>query len=180
MSPASLTCDSPNACRRARKSAARPCLGSVVVVVGMAQESTQERSPSTTGFHVIPSHPPAFEIPLVAPAEWERTSREGHGGREQTDRVGLRGRAAAAPPGEATTWLVIAGSESGPFGAERFAVPRLVPSCEWADKAEIDQWHELAMKGEAKPIATDETVTSALAAQPRRAGPPSQPGVDPR
>ncbi len=67
-------------------------------------------------------------------------------------------------------WLVIAGPGPGPFGAELFAVPQLVPSCEWADAVAIDQWHNLAMKGEADPIATDETIINALAAQPRRKG----------
>jgi hypothetical protein len=114
---------------------------------------------------------------LVAPAEWSERAVKAMGAENRLivwafvaePQPHLRER---RPP-----WLVIAGSESGPFGAERFAVPRLVPSCEWADKAEIDQWHELAMKGEAKPIATDETVTSALAAQPRRQGRRANPAL---
>ena len=66
-------------------------------------------------------------------------------------------------------WLVI-DEETGPFGVERFAVPRLVPSCEWADQTAIDAWHEDALRGVAAPIPTDETVIDARAAQPTERG----------
>lgn len=69
-------------------------------------------------------------------------------------------------------WLVVSECP-GPFGIERFAVPRLMSQCEWPDEAAMDEWHESAWAGTAAAIPTAETPFDARAAEPRRRGRPS-------
>jgi len=120
----------------------------------MDEESAPEPDESRTRYLAIPS---------AAPAVWPCAGVDGlvvwdFLGEPDPHRVGQR-----------RPWLLV-NDRPGPFGAERFAVPRLVPSCEWADQAASDSWHEDAFRGVMAPIPTHETVIDARAAQPSQRG----------
>lgn len=148
----------------------------------MPQASDRERAATMTKCRVIPSHPPEFVVPSVPPTEWSLRSLQATDAPlivwdfltepEPHQHHKMELRALVGDPsiepyphqrGECRPWLVIA-EQPGRFGAERFAVPRLMPSCEWADEAAAERWHESAWRGEAEPIPTSETVIDARAA----------------
>ncbi len=162
----------------------------------MSPASTKDPPASTTGCRVFPSHPPEFAIPSVPPAEWSLralqatdapltvwdflTEPEPHQ-HHKVELGALVGDPSIEPAphqgDECRPWLIVA-EQPGPFGAERFAVPRLMPSCEWADEVAANEWHESAWRREAEPIPTGQTVIDARAAQPSRRGrPANQPSV---
>lgn len=129
----------------------------------MHEALTNEHAGSTTGYLVIPSHPREFLIPSAPPAEWSFRA---------IDEVVVWEFLIEPDPhrrGERPPWLVI-DEQQGPFGVERLAVPRLIPSCEWVNPAAADQWHESAWRGEAVPIPACEAAIDARDAEPFHRG----------
>ena len=140
---------------------------------------------------MFPSHPPRFVSPSVPPAVWSLraihatdgsltvweflTEPEPHQHHER-ELHAVVGNFPVRPheqrPEECRPWLVIS-ERVGLLGVERFAVPRLMPSCEWANEAAANAWHEAAFRGEATPISTRQTIIDARAAQPSRSGRPA-------
>jgi hypothetical protein len=154
----------------------------------MDSASAEELPVSTTGCRVFPSQPPEFAFPSAAPAEWRLRALQAADGpltvwdfltepdpheHQEIELRALVGEPSIEPypheRRECRPWLVIA-EQPGRLGAERLAVPRLMPSCEWADEAAAERWHESAWRGEAEPIPTGETVVDARAAQPTKPG----------
>jgi len=122
-----------------------------------------------TGFHVIPSYPREFQVPSGPPTDWGLAAFYG---------LIVWGFLVEPDPHQheqSPPWLVI-DTQPGPLGAERFAVPRLVPQCEWADEAAGEPWHESAWNGEAVPLTGTQTIVEVLDVEPiargRRPNPP--------
>jgi hypothetical protein len=121
----------------------------------MRAASNQEAPVSRTGI---------AEIPSGGPTEWSVCAVDGVIAWEFLIDDGVN-----ESDGRRRPWLVVS-EQPGPFGAQRLAVPRLVPQCEWQDDEARQTWHEQAWRGEAVPVVAVETVLDAREATPVRLG----------